>query len=210
MVRERAAALLIDLDGVVRVFDPAVAAAAERRHDLPEGELYRVAFAWGRLRPAIAGEQTHEEWLDTVVAELAVTGVADRVRARAAVDDWQADRGQVVPEALEFVRELRAARIPVGLATNATTWLDADLAALGLADEFDVVVNSSVIGAHKPTREFFAMACVAVATPPARCFFVDDDDRHVRGARVAGLSAYRWHGAADLPYLRAALAIPAG
>jgi len=85
---------------------------------------------------------------------------------------------------------------------------DADLARLGLAGEFDVVVNSSVIGAHKPSREFFATACVAVATPPARCFFVDDDDRHVRGARVAGLSAYRWNGAADLPYLRAALAVP--
>jgi putative hydrolase of the HAD superfamily len=209
MVRERAAALLIDLDGVVRVFDPAVAAAAERRHDLPDGELYRIGFAWGRLRPAIVGEQTHEEWLDAVVAELAATGV-EPAAARAAVDDWQADRGRIVPDALEFVRELRAARIPVGLATNATSRLDADLAALGIAGEFDVVVNSSVIGAHKPTREFFATACAAVATPPARCFFVDDDDRHVRGARVAGLSGYRWNGPADLPYLRAALAIPAG
>ena len=208
MVRERAVALLIDLDGVVRVFDPAVAAAAERRHDLPDGELFRIAFAWGRLRPAIAGECTHEEWLDSIVAELAATTGTPPAVARAAVDEWQADRGRIVPEALEFVRELRAARIPVGLATNATSRLDADLARLGLAGEFDVVVNSSVIGAHKPSREFFATACVAVATPPARCFFVDDDDRHVRGARVAGLSAYRWNGAADLPYLRAALAVP--
>ena len=42
---------------------------------------------------------------------------------------------------------------------------------------------------------------------PARVLFVDDTDRHVRGARVTGLAAYRWNGAADLPYLRAALVL---
>ena len=209
-MRDRASALLIDLDGVLRVFDPGLAATVERRHQLPEGELYRVAFAWGRLRPAIVGDQTHEAWLESIAAELATTTGSAPAEARAWVEEWQADRGRIVPEVLELVRELRAARVPVGLATNATSRLDTDLALLGIADEFDVVVNSSIIGVHKPAREFFATACVAVGTTPARCFFVDDDDRHVRGARVAGLSAYRWTGPGDLPYLRAALAVPAG
>jgi putative hydrolase of the HAD superfamily len=70
-----------------------------------------------------------------------------------------------------------------------------------------VVINSSVIGVHKPTTEFFATACRAVRRAPALCLFVDDTDRHVRGARVAGLSAYRWNGAADLPYIRAAIGL---
>jgi putative hydrolase of the HAD superfamily len=34
---------------------------------------------------------------------------------------------------------------------------------------------------------------------------VDDDDRVVRGARAAGLSAYRWTGPQHLTYLRKAL-----
>ena len=67
------------------------------------------------------------------------------------------------------------------------------------------MVNSSVLGTHKPTPEYFAAACAAVGTPPGRCLFVDDSDRNVRAARVAGLSAYRWNGVKDLPYLRAAL-----
>ena len=46
-------------------------------------------------------------------------------------------------------------------------------------------------------------------TPPERCLFVDDQERNVRGARAAGLSAYRWNGPADLPYLRAALGLGA-
>jgi putative hydrolase of the HAD superfamily len=35
--------------------------------------------------------------------------------------------------------------------------------------------------------------------------FVDDEDRNVRGAREAGLAAFRWTGPMDLPYVRAAL-----
>jgi putative hydrolase of the HAD superfamily len=67
------------------------------------------------------------------------------------------------------------------------------------------VVNSSVIGWAKPSRQFFDTACLAVRTPASRCLFVDDDDWHVRGARVAGLTAYRWNGPADIPYPRAAM-----
>jgi putative hydrolase of the HAD superfamily len=106
---------------------------------------------------------------------------------------------------LDFVRQLRADGVPVGLATNATSLLDADLDSLGITDEFDAVINSSAIHAHKPTGEFFTAACAAVGKAPSRCLFVDDEDRHVRGARAAGLSAHRWTGPADLPYLRAAL-----
>ena len=68
-----------------------------------------------------------------------------------------------------------------------------------------MVVNSSVIGVHKPAQEYFQAACVALDTPPARVLFVDDEDWAVRGARAAGLSAHRWGGHADLRYLRAAL-----
>jgi putative hydrolase of the HAD superfamily len=204
--RERAEALLLDLDGVLRRFDPDLPTAVERRHGLPTGSLMTSAFAWHRIRPALVGAETHAAWLESIVADLAP--VADGPRnAWSAVKEWQADRGVVVPEVLALVREVRAARMPVGLATNATNELDADLDKLGLTDEFDVVVNSSVIGVHKPSREFFAIACTAVRTPPTRCFFIDDDDRHVRGARVAGLSAYRWNGAIDLPYLRLALGV---
>lgn len=94
--RRHAEALLVGLDGVLRRWDPAVAALAEARYGLPAGTV---------------------------------------------------------------------------LDTNATDRLAAHLDALGLTDEFDA------------------------------------DDRIVRGARVAGLPAYRWTGPGDVPYLRAALAL---
>jgi putative hydrolase of the HAD superfamily len=204
VARERATALLLDFDGVLRRWDPAVAAGVEREYGLSEGVLGEIAMQWGRLQPVLTGQVSHAEWVSSVADALAEpAGGPDR--ARAAVEQWQRYRGEVDTEVLDFVREVRAAGITVGLGTNATDLLDADLAALGLVGELDVVINSSTLGVHKPAPEYFQAACQALATPPARVLFVDDEDWAVRGARSAGLSAHRWGGHADLRYLRAAL-----
>jgi putative hydrolase of the HAD superfamily len=206
MARQRATALLVDLDGVLRQWDPEMGAAVERKYGLPAGALLDTAMQWSLLQPAVTGQMTHGEWMASVVQALAdAAGGADR--ARAAVDEWEAYRGAVDPDVLTFIREVRAAGLRVGLATNATDALDADLDTLGLKREVDVVINSFVVGAHKPTKEYFQQACLAVGVSPEQVLFVDDDDRMVRGARAAGLSAYRWSGPRDLPYLRAALAV---
>ncbi|MGN9777834.1 HAD family hydrolase [Micromonospora sp. H33] len=208
MSRERATALLVDFDGVLRRWDPAVAAGVEREYGLTEGVLGEIAMSWGLLQPVLTGKVSHADWMASVAHAL-TPSVGDPARARAAVDAWQRYRGEVDPDVLAFIREVRAEGIRVGLGTNATDLLDADLAALGLTDELDVVVNSSVVGLHKPAKEYFQVACEALETPPSRVLFVDDEDRAVAGARVAGLAAHRWSGPDDLRYLRAALTPPA-
>ncbi|MCX4473936.1 Phosphatase [Micromonospora sp. MW-13] len=204
MARERATALLVDLDGVLRRWDPAVAAGVEREYGLSAGVLTEIASQWGRLQPVLTGQVSHADWTSSVADALAES--VGPQRARAAVEQWQRYRGEVDPGVLAFVREVRAAGVRVGLGTNATDLLDTDLAALGLVGELDVVVNSSVVGVHKPAKEYFQAACAALETSPARVLFVDDEDWAVRGARAAGLSAYRWDGPSGLRYLRAALA----
>ncbi|MET8120739.1 HAD-IA family hydrolase [Micromonospora sp. NPDC005189] len=204
MARERATALLLDFDGVLRRWDPAVPAGVEREYGLSEGVLGEIAMQWGRLQPVLTGQVSHADWMSSV-ADALTEPAGGPDRARAAVEQWQRYRGEVDTEVLDFVREVRAAGIRVGLGTNATDVLDADLAALGLADELDVVVNSSAVGVHKPAPEYFQAACVALRTLPAKVLFVDDEDWAVRGARSAGLSAHRWGGHGDLRYLRAAL-----
>jgi putative hydrolase of the HAD superfamily len=199
-LRKRPEALLLDFDGVLRVWDPARTTAVEEKYGLPPGALMETAFAWPRLRAALVGEVTDAEWM---------AGVAAALDAPDAVAEWQRYRGAVDREVLALVREVRAAGRPVALATNATDRLPADLVALGLVGEFDAVVNSSEVGTPKPTREFFTAACAAVGRPPDRCLLVDDDDRQVRGARVAGLSGYRWTGVEHLGYLRLAFGIGA-
>jgi putative hydrolase of the HAD superfamily len=198
--RRPAAALLIDLDGVLRRWDRAHDAEVERRYRLDPGVLLATAMAPERVRPAVLGEVSHAEWM---------AGVGRALGAPGAVAEWEAYRGEVDPAVLGLVREVRADGIPVALVTNATDRLDADLAALGLGTELDAVVNSSAVGVAKPAPEYFIRACGTVGVPARDCLVVDDSDRFVRGARRAGLLAHRWTGPADLPYLRAALGLRA-
>ncbi|MFI5491033.1 HAD family hydrolase [Actinoplanes sp. NPDC051859] len=204
MQRQPAQAMLIDLDGVLRRWDPAVAAAAEAAHSLPAGALMQTAFAWELLRPAVAGEITDAEWMYLIAKRLPLP----EDEAAAAVADWQQHRGTVDPEALALVRAARAAGRPVGLATNATDRLRGDLDSLGLTEEFDAIISSAEVKIHKPAPEFFAHACEALATEAPWVLFVDDDDRVIRGARAAKLLGFRWTGPEGLPYLRKALALP--
>ena len=204
-MRDRPQALLIDLDGVLRRWDPAPMIAVEVEYGLKPAALLETAMSWDIYRPAIAGELTDAQWMGLVADRLPL----EPAEAQAAVTRWQTDRGAVDPEALAFVRELRAAGIPVGLATNATDRLRDDLATLGLTGEVDVVASSWELKTHKPTPEFFQRACQLVGVAPKQALFVDDDDRVVRGARAAGLSAYRWSGPQHVPYLRKAFGLPA-
>ncbi|MEU7958080.1 HAD family hydrolase [Micromonospora humida] len=205
MARERPTALLLDFDGVLRHWDPAVAADVEREYGLAAGVLGEIAMHWGRLQPVLTGQVSHADWMSSVVDALSES--VGPQRARAAVEQWQRYRGEVDADVLTLVRAARAAGIRAGLGTNATDLLDTDLAELGLVGELDVVVNSSVVGVHKPAKEYFQAACAALETPPARVLFVDDEDWAIRGARAAGLSAYRWSGPEGLRYLRAALGL---
>ncbi len=198
--RERAKALLLDLDGVLRHYDSAVDHAVEDRYGLDHGTIFKTAMEYERYQRLVLGGWTRAEWLADVYTALGLP--AEDIAEQAAY------RGYIDHEVLGFVRDVRAAGIPVALCSNAPIDLDDDLAQLGLLEEFDAVVNSSVVQAAKPTPDYFKAACLAVRTVPRFCLFVDDSHRNVEGARRVGIAAYRWNGVADLPYLKAALDIP--
>ena len=201
MRRQPARALLVDLDGVLRHRDASHTAAVEASYGLDAGTLLDTAMRWDLYRPAVAGELTDAEWMAAVAARLPLPPD----EAAAAVAKWQQHRGDVDAEALAFVREVRAAGRPVGLATNGTDVLRGDLAALGLAGEFDAVLSSWELKIHKPARAFYERACAGLGLEPPWVLFVDDDDRAVRAARAVRMPAYRWTGPAGVPYLRGAL-----
>jgi putative hydrolase of the HAD superfamily len=205
MLRQPAQALLIDLDGVVRRWDPAPIAAVETAHGLEPGAVLGTAMQWGLYQPAVTGELTHDQWMAAVAERLPLPPA----EATAAVAEWQQYRGEVDSDVLAFVREVRAAGRPVALATNATDLLRGDLAALGLTGEFDAVFSSWALKVHKPAPSFYERACAALGLAPQRVLFVDDDDRAVRGARAAKLLAYRWTDLDGIKYLRGAMGLAA-
>jgi putative hydrolase of the HAD superfamily len=202
----RPTALLIDFDGVLRTFDPSINAKIELRYGLEPGTVLDTALEWPRLLPAITGRSTRAEWLATVAEALADrVGGADR--AAALMDEWVVYPGTISPDVLQFVRDVRTAGMPVCVATNATVEFREVLESFGLSGEFDAVANSAEIGVHKPAKEYFAAACALVQTPPGRCLLIDDTDRMIRGARAAGLTAYRYTPGDDLSYPRRAFGL---
>jgi putative hydrolase of the HAD superfamily len=205
-VIQRPTALLIDFDGVLRTFDPSTNAKIEQRYGLEPGTVLATALEWDRLLPAISGRQTRAEWLATVAADLA-DQVGGPERAAELMAEWEVYPGFIDPSVLAFVRDVRAAGLPVCLATNSTIEFRDVLATFGLTDEFDAVAISAELGVHKPAKEYFQAACALIETPPARCLLVDDTDRMIRGARAAGLTAYRYTPGDDLSYPRRALGL---
>ena len=70
VARERPTALLVDFDGVLRHWDPAVAAGVEREYGLAAGVLGEIAMHWGRLQPVLTGQVSHADWVSSVADAL--------------------------------------------------------------------------------------------------------------------------------------------
>jgi putative hydrolase of the HAD superfamily len=204
--RKKPTALLIDLDGVIRHYRRDQPGPAESEAGFAPGEILAVALAPERLVPAMLGQVSRAGWRESIAAAL-VEKTGDLAAAERVVEEWDGYRGEVMPEMLAFVADVRAAGIPVALCTNATDDVRSDLLRFEIADAFDAIITSAELGLAKPHPSFYAAACEAVMRPAQECLFVDDQARNVAGARAAGLLAYRFTDVSDLDYLRGAFGL---
>jgi putative hydrolase of the HAD superfamily len=186
--------LIIDLDGVIRHWDPAHHTAAEERLGLPPGTLEAVALEDDRLARVTDGRLSFEDWCDEVGAEVAAAHGADPAAVAEvwATATWRIDL--VVVDMLEAVREL----VPVALLSNASSNLTVDLERSGIADVFDAVVGSADLGAAKPAAHAFHAAADRIGVPLERCLFIDDSLSHVEAARALGMRAEQFTGVDEL------------
>lgn len=179
------ATILVDLDGVLR-FWPASDEAIEVAHGLPEGCIRTVAFAPERLHPALTGQVTDQAWRAEVGSALAQRfGPA----GEQAVADWSKGHGMVDRQTLSLLRDASERLV---LVTNATSRLRGDLAALGVADAFFAVVNSSEIGIMKPDPRYFAHALDAAGTTPGNTLYIDDTQANVAVAEGMGIRSHHF------------------
>jgi HAD superfamily hydrolase (TIGR01509 family) len=122
------------------------------------------------LDMAGAGETLMDELHDLVMAELAA-GVPPR------------------PGALDLVAAVRAAGLPVGLASNSSReFVDRALAVSALANgHFDVVVSADDVTSPKPAPDIYLAACEALGAAPERSAALEDSPPGVAAARAAGM-----------------------
>lgn len=96
---------------------------------------------------------------------------------------------------------LRSAGLRLGVVSNSDGRVDSALAAAGIREYFDVIVDSAITGVEKPDPAIFRIALEALGVQPDHALYVGDlFDVDVLGARSAGIDAVLFEGdAGPLP-----------
>lgn len=181
-------AVLCDLDGVLRTWEPDFVAELEQRYGVPEGTLLATAYGPEVLQPAVTGEVSDDEWRRNVAAALLPTYGMDV--ATGLVADWSTPVGAVDEQVRELLAEVRSSGVRVGICANGTTRVEQDIAALGLADDVDAVVSSAALGVAKPEPAYYFAAALMLGVEADRCLFVDDTQVNVDVAKAVGMRAH--------------------
>jgi putative hydrolase of the HAD superfamily len=90
----------------------------------------------------------------------------------------------------EALGRLRAAGLRLGIVSNSDGRVEEALAASGMRDLFDVVIDSGLVGVEKPDPAIFRAALDALGIGPEEALYVGDlYEVDVVGARAAGIEA---------------------
>ncbi|MGH4035458.1 HAD-IA family hydrolase [Actinomycetota bacterium Odt1-20B] len=191
-------AVLSDLDGVIRFYDMSGVEKLERSAGLAPGRTAEVAFAPENDLPLMLGRISREQWVGSIARGLAGGGQVSWEQGRELGEALAGAGFSADADAVALLRRARAARLHVSLVTNATPWLDEDLAALGLADLADDVVSSAVVGLAKPDPRIYELAARRAGVPAERCLFVDDRQENVDAAVALGMTGVLYREPGDL------------
>jgi len=179
-------AILVDLDGVIRHWQSSDE-SIETAFSLPAGSIRKAAFSPEIVDLAITGAIADEEWRERIVEKLRCQSGAEH--AREAVALWTEQPGAIDQNVLSLLKGCKSS-IKLVLVTNATSRLPRDLQALGLLGFFHAVVNSSQVGAKKPSEKIFRAALVQASTVPERALFIDDTPSNIGAATSLGILSH--------------------
>ena len=188
-------AILTDLDGVIRIWSPEIHRKAERATGLPEGAILRSAFSDGLLPLVITGQISDDEWRRKIADQLSQD--FPEANTERAVELWSASPGEVNLEVMEILRACRE-KAQLVLISNATSRLPSDLQRLGIAEDFDHIINSSEVGFTKPDPNIYFAALDTVEATPEQALFIDDNAGHVTAAMRLGITGHIYAGADSL------------
>ena len=93
---------------------------------------------------------------------------------------------EIFPGVKQLIQDFRAKGLKVGLASsskNATTVIRL----LGIADEFEVIVDGTMIVHSKPHPEIFLLTAEMLGVAPESCLVFEDAEAGVEAALAAGM-----------------------
>ncbi len=189
----RIRAAVFDYGGVLLAGGPSDVVAFGARVGLPEDAwrpLRREFFGndgiWARLE---RGEATYDEF--TAELRRAVEAAGGRVSDEQAATfmgshDPMGQAARLRPAMLEAVRRLRRC-IPTALLTNnVREWRSGWKQVLQPETLFDVVIDSSEVGARKPEPRIYEITRERLDVPHDSIFFLDDIGQNLKAAKALG------------------------
>lgn len=111
-------------------------------------------------------------------------------------------RSLPLPDVQSTVSTLRRSGYSLGVTTNRTQAIYAEMHHLGLDLHFDFYLTAGQLGAYKPSKEIFDGLLSFIRRPAAETLYVGDNYyADIVGARDAGLPhlLLNWHGLYDDP-----------
>jgi putative hydrolase of the HAD superfamily len=187
-------AVVFDFDDVIRKWNSEETFAIEEHYGLARGCIFEKLSDPTLIHQVTTGVISDEQWCDRVAEQLVdLYGEG----ARQAVNEWSRRIGDLDTGMVDLLRTLRR-HFTVALLSNATSRLRADLAAHGIADDFDHIFSSSEIGIGKPDAAVFAYVGRTLELAPDEWLFIDDLASNVAAANVLGVRSHLYTNLADL------------
>jgi HAD superfamily hydrolase (TIGR01509 family) len=190
-------AVVFDLDGVLLDSEPLHFRAATRVFEslgaaLSEEE-YREAIGCGAV----------ETWREWKARHHLAPGVEELIELDEAARMQEISRGiDPIPAAVELARKLASSSLPLAIASSSShETIDAELAALDLADAFRIRISGEQVAHSKPAPDIYLRAAEVLGIPPRACVAIEDSPVGVRAAKAAGFTCVAvptaWTGAGD-------------
>ena len=180
-------AVIFDWGGVLmRTEDDSGRRKWEQRLGLPLYAVDRIVHGSRSWKLAQLGAVTDEAYWADVGRQLGIEGETLREFRR---DYFSGD--VLDQELIGLIRRLRP-RFKTALLSNASPFLATELEEYGVADAFDVIVISGVVGVQKPDQAIYHIVLDRLGVAPEEAVFVDDFADNVRAAQELGIHAIQF------------------
>jgi putative hydrolase of the HAD superfamily len=203
-------AVLLDVGGVFLLPPPEVMLPPLRAAGVHPGlaDLQRAHY---KATAAVESVPEQQRWLSYLRAYATASGVGTVRAAAVAAELDRAFEGStwqhVIPGCTDGLREIAALGVPLGIVSNSTGTVEAELAGLricqtgpGDGTEVGTVIDSAVVGVQKPDPRIFALALEKLGIGHDGVVHVGDTVRFdVEGAQAAGIRPFHLDPYGDCP-----------
>ena len=154
--------------------------------DLAFEAHYRAMSEFSNMKLA-GNDATWEWWQERYYA---LVGHPSPASAGPMLDNGRGLWSYPIPGVIEAVVRIGTSGVRVAVISNSDGSVEESLHRAGFADVFEAILDSAVIGASKPDRAIFDLACARLGVEPDECWYVGDSEYHdIGGAVDAGFAA---------------------